>query len=441
MKRILFVSHVCALWQGRHRLLRALRVSLGILFDCWRLAKQTHSGAIPTDEIEALKHKVHTKNAQRLFLLLQSNGGTWIKLGQFLSARPDFLPLEYIEALQPLQNNVEPLPFQYIEPVLNRNWGKHWRERFSRFDEVPVASASIAQVYRASLPDGTQVAIKIRNPDIHALYEQDLVLYRVLARALAVLLPKLDVVGTVGVFLDSLQQELDFLQEARNVTIFNQLPHLPGVRSLSLRPELCSADIVATEWVEGVTLLEYLRHASAETRYELLSLLQHSYIQQVIRFGTFQGDAHPGNYLIDNDGNLVFVDFGYLGSLSDRERLSYVNLILAVMDGDARSLRMALRDGGFTCLLDEVFPSRLMDLIHTCTRKEGQNIQFQQVEKMVREVLDTIRQRRANVPAHYLVTGRVFVTLTGLFKLFEVIPESIDTRAILLGVQPATNAK
>lgn len=430
-----------AFWQGRHRFLRALRVYLGILLASWRLTRQVRSRTISRNEIAVLKHKVHTENARRLFQLFQTNGGTWIKLGQFLSARPDFLPLEYIEALQPLQNNVVPLPFPLIEPVLSRHWGKHWRERFIRFDEVPVASASIAQVYRASLPDGTEVAIKIRIPGIHALYEQDLVLYRLLARLLATFLPKLDVVGTIGVFLDSLHQELDFLQEARNVTAFHQLPHLPGVRSLSLLPELCNEDIVTTEWVEGTTLLEYLRQASEETRYELLSLLQHSYIQQIIRFGTFQGDAHPGNYLIDRDGNLVFVDFGYLGSLTDRERLSYVNLILASLDGDPRSLQMALRDGGFTCLLDDAFSSRLMDLIHTCTRKKDQNIQFQQVEKMVHEVLDTIRQRRANVPAHYLVTGRVFVTITGLFKLFGVIPERIDTRAILLDIQPAASTK
>jgi len=441
VKRIVLASSVSAFWQGRHRFLRALRVYLGILLSYRRLANQIRSGAYSRDGITALQHKVHTENAQRLFQLFQDNGGTWIKAGQCLSGRPDFLPLEYIEALQPLQNNVAPLPFHRIEPVLIRHWGEHWRDRFSQFDEIPVASASIAQVYKARLSDGSQVAIKILIPGIHALYEQDLVLYRILARVLATLLPQLDVVGTVRVFLDSLHQELDFIQEARNVTTFGQLPHLPRVRSLTLLPELSNADIVTTEWVEGTTLVEYLRHASPDTRYELLSLLQHSYIQQVIRFGIFQGDAHPGNYLIDQDGNLVFVDFGYLGSLTDRERLSYINLILATIDGDARSLQLALRDGGFNCLSDDLFSSRLLELFHTCTRKEGQNIKFAQVEKMVHEVLDCIRQRRANVPAHYLVTGRVFVTLTGLFKLFGVLPERIDIRAILVGSQPVTDTK
>lgn len=438
MKRIILASSVSSFWQGRHRFLRALRVYLGIFLSCRRLGRQLRRGHYSQEQAAELQHQTHTINGQRLFQLLQTNGGTWIKAGQFLSARPDFLPMEYIKALQPLQNNVTPLPFQQIEPVLRRHWGDHWRQQFKTFDEVPIAAASITQVYKASLLDNTWVAIKVLNPDIHSLYDQDLVLYRMLARVLALLLPQVDVVGIVGVFLDSLKQELDFIQEAKNVTTFNHLPHLPGVRGLTLVPKLCNTDIVTTTWVEGTPLVDYLRDASADTRYELLSRLQHSFIQQVIRFGTFQGDAHPGNYLIDRAGTLVFVDFGYLGHLTDRERLSYINLILATIDGDARRLQRALQDGGFHDLSDEFFSQRLLDLFHTCTREEGQNIQFPQVEKMVLEVLDSIRQRHAKVPAHYLVTGRVFITLTGLFKLFGVIPERIDTRAILFDGQPIT---
>jgi ubiquinone biosynthesis protein len=418
------------LWQGRTRFFRALTVFIRIGMS-YRKARRNHATPAHADFPDD-RHTLHRRNADRLFHLFQDNGGTWIKAGQFLSARPDLLPMEYIDALQPLQNQVRPIPFASVDAVLRAVWGEQWKRRFLQFDETPVAAASNAQVYKAQLTDQRWVAVKILNPDIRALYAQDMLLYRILARLIGLFIHQVDFVAAVNVFLTTLERELDFLQEARNIADFQKLKHIAGIRSLTLIPEHSNAAVITTEWIEGQPLLEFLKNAERKTQIDTLALLQNSYVQQVIRFGKFQGDPHPGNYLIDSDHNLVIVDFGHMGVLSERERLNYVKIILAVIDGNARAFKESLTDGGFTDLADDFFSEKLLQLLQSVASKPVEDIEFQEVERLLREILHCIRQRRARVPAHYLVTGRVFITLAGLFKLFNVTPEQIDIRKVLL---------
>lgn len=410
--------------------MRALTVFIRI-GTSYRKAMRNSATSAHTDFTED-RHALHRRNADRLFHLFQDNGGTWIKAGQFLSARPDLLPMEYIDALQPLQNQVRPIPFASINTVLSAAWGEQWKDRFLQFDETPIAAASNAQVYKAQLKDQRWVAVKILNPDIRALYAQDMLLYRILAKLIGLFIHQVDFVAAVNVFLTTLERELDFIQEARNIADFQNLKHIAGIRSLTLIPEHSNAAVITTEWIEGQPLLEFLKNAERKTQISTLALLQNSYVQQVIRFGKFQGDPHPGNYLIDADHNLVIVDFGHMGVLSERERLNYVKIILAVIDGNARAFKESLTEGGFTDLADDFFSEKLLQLLQSVASKPVEDIEFQEVERLLREILHCIRQRRARVPAHYLVTGRVFITLAGLFKLFNVTPEQIDIRQVLL---------
>lgn len=416
------------LWQGRARFLRALMVfsRIGLSYHRHRNARTVSSD--PAERRQA----VHRRNADRLFHLFQANGGTWIKAGQFLSARPDLLPMEYIDTLQPLQNQVRPIPFTRIDAALRAVWGAQWRSRFLQFDETPVAAASNAQVYKARLIDQRWVAVKILHPDIRAMYAQDMLLYRILARLIGLFIRQVDFVAAVDVFLSTLEGELDFIQEARNIVDFQHLKHIAGIRPLILIPEHSNTRVIMTEWIEGQPLLDFLKNTDRRTQISTLTLLQNSYIQQIIRFGKFQGDPHPGNYLIDTAGNLVIVDFGYMGVLTERERLNYVKIILAILEGNVKAFRESLVEGGFTDLGDDFFSEKLLQLLQSVAAKPMHAIEFQEVERMLREILQSIHRRHARVPAHFLVTGRVFITLTGLFKLFSVIPEQIDIRKILL---------
>src|SRR5690606_10187287 len=133
---------------------------------------------------------------------------------QFFSCRPDVLPPAYIIALQALQNDATPVSFDKVAPVLERAWGSRWRDRFREFNEVPAATASIAQVHRATLMDGREVAVKIRLPKVAELFEQDARVFRLLALLLAPMFRELDFVQITEQLLEMTSVELDFRNEA-----------------------------------------------------------------------------------------------------------------------------------------------------------------------------------------------------------------------------------
>lgn len=426
-----YIVYFVLLWKGRRRFVRAMLEFIAIYLAYRRAAHAIKSKQAHNQAAIDIYRTTHTANAERLFRLFQTNGGTWIKAGQFLSARPDILPIEYIEALLPLQNDVKPLPFSQIEPVLQQHLGPDWKSRFTEFSENPIASASFGQVYKARLLDGRQVAIKVMIPGVESLCEQDFILYRLLAKLLSMKLRQVDFVAAVEIFLKTLKGELDFKQEANNIASFHNLKHIKGIRTPILVPELSNEKLVTTEWIDGYRLVDFLRGSDRGAQVELLTRLQTSFMQQIIRFGIFQGDPHPGNFLVDEDLNIAIVDFGYMGILSEKERLNYVNILLSVLDGNARSFKAALVDGGFVGLSDDMFSDKLIDLIIALSTKKITDIRYEDVDVLFKEVIGSIQQHRVKVPEHYLVTGRVLLTITGLFKLFNVPPDRVDIKQML----------
>ncbi|MDX1805357.1 MAG: AarF/ABC1/UbiB kinase family protein, partial [Alcanivorax sp.] len=275
-------------------------------------------------------NRAHQRGAELLCRLCERNGATWVKAAQFFSCRPDVLPPAYIQAFQRLQNDGTPVPFSQIEKVLAQAWGESWREQFEVIDAVPVAVASIAQVHRATLADGTEVAIKVRLPGVRKLFEQDGKVFEAVAALLAPRFREFDLKQAVDQLLQMTATELDLRNEAANMQRFARLPHQSRIRVPGLVESLSSERVLVTVWQDGDRLRDYLDSNPDEAQ-DLLSVLLTSYLQQVTRFGIYQADPHPGNFLVTQDKQIVILDYGAIGMLTADEVRRYSRLLYGLM--------------------------------------------------------------------------------------------------------------
>ena len=149
------------------------------------------------------------------------------------------------------------------------------------------------------------------------------------------------------------------------------------------------------------------------------------------RIGLFQGDPHPGNFLVDNAGNIVLLDFGLLNRISDSERLSYANILLAVLDADLNRFSAALSDGGIQNLPQEEFAAKLTKLIKSASMTTAEQLSNAEVERLIKDLMNLLNKHAVRIPDHFLVTGRVLVTLTGLYHRFGIKPEAVEIRQVL----------
>lgn len=285
---------------------------------------------------------------ERIRLALEELGPTFVKAGQLMSMRPDALPHALIFELRKLQNKVRPLPFAEMRSVLVSSLDVSPAVAFATFDETPIASASLAQVYFATLPDGREVAVKIQRPDLLKTVQADLELLSWFASQLhhriAGLQPY-DLPSVVAEVKDNLLRELDFRHEARNQRYFNALnPHPDRIFAPEVVDELSSEYVLVMERISGVSVAD-ARLAPAEAK-RIASNGASSLIHQVLIAGFFHADPHAGNVLVTPDGRLCFLDWGMAGNLTRRLRLGLADLFLAAVEQDAERIVQIAADLG-----------------------------------------------------------------------------------------------
>jgi ubiquinone biosynthesis protein len=285
---------------------------------------------------------------ERLRLAIEELGPTFVKAGQLMSMRPDALPHALIFELRKLQNSVRPLPFDEMRAVLDEEFAVSPSAVFATFDEAPVASASLAQVYFATLHDGREVAVKIQRPDLRKTVQADLDLLAWFAAQLHQRIEGLqpyDLPTVVDEVRDNLLRELDFRHEARNQRYFNALnPHPDRVFAPAVVEELSSELVLVMERITGVTVGD-ARLAPAEAK-RIASNGASSLIHQVLIAGFFHADPHAGNVLVTPDGRLCFLDWGMAGNLTKRLRLGLADLFMAAVHQDAERIVQIAADLG-----------------------------------------------------------------------------------------------
>lgn len=297
------------------------------------------------------------EGAEALRATLERLGTTFVKLGQLLSSRPDIVGELYAERLVSLQDDIEPVAFGDVKAIVEQSLGRPLDEIFSRFDEAPLASASIAQAHTAQRADtGEQVVVKVRRPAIAAVVEQDLQIIeqltrRVDARFDAARLLQLRAVADELNW--SLHRELDMRADAANGRLIHEV--LLGhdlIRVPRVHDDLVTEEVMVMERVDGLRIDDALVAAriEPERRRVLARHLLDAFVHQALVEGVYHADPHAGNVLVrPEDGTLVLLDFGLIGKLDDNTRMEFGLVLLAMAEnraGDMASqlLRMSTTD-------------------------------------------------------------------------------------------------
>ena len=279
--------------------------------------------------------------AERIRLAAEELGPTFVKLGQLLSMRPDVVPHDIILELRKLQDSVQPLGFDVMRPVLAGALGRELSEAFAEFNEQPIASASLAQVYFARLHDGTAVAVKVQKPELLRRMETDFDLAQWLAGQLHERVSGLkpfDLPGVVAEAREGVLRELDFRHEARNQQYFTTFnPHPDRVFAPRVFADFSSERVLVMERVTG-SPVSAAATLPATQRQRLAALGAESLVRQVFIAGFFHGDPHAGNIFVAADGRLCFLDWGLVGHLTRRLRHALADFWVAAVEQDTERI-------------------------------------------------------------------------------------------------------
>ncbi len=284
---------------------------------------------------------------ERIRMVCEELGTTFIKFAQIASNRPDILPDELVEELQKFQDHALPVPVEDVQDTLRQELGDKLDKSFESIDFHPIASASMAQVHRAKLLGGQEVVLKVQRPGIGDTVELDIQILKSLARLLEHRFPQFDAyqpMELVKMFETSIQKELDFTLEAANMRRFDeQFKGNPEIYVPSLYPELCTEKVLCMEYIDGIkctdmAALERIGMTGPQLAFKGINL----YFEQVFDHGFFHADPHPGNIFVLRDQRVCFIDYGMMGAVMETDRELLADLLLAVHDKDVDGLKHAL---------------------------------------------------------------------------------------------------
>ena len=301
--------------------------------------------------------KVQQRLAERILRTLTNLGPCFIKVGQALSTRPDLVRRDWLDQLTRLQDDLPSFDHAIALATIEAELGGPAHELFAEFPDYPVAAASLGQVYKARLADGRWVAVKVQRPNLAYLLRRDLVLIRLLAIATAPLLP-LNLGFGLGTIIDefgrTLFEEIDYRREADNAERFAGLfADHPEVTVPAVERHLSARRVLTTTWINGTKLQQ--RQELEGRRLDPAALIRTGVIsglQQLLEFGYFHADPHPGNLFAlpgktGPMGHLAYVDFGMMDSISDSDRLTLTGAVVHLINRDFEALALDFVALGF----------------------------------------------------------------------------------------------
>ena len=294
-------------------------------------------------------------HAEDLKTILGGLKGPLMKVAQFLSTVPDALPPEYALELAELQANAPAMGWAFVRRRMASELGPDWQSRFASFTQDASAAASLGQVHRATLPDGTDVACKLQYPDMPSTVEADL---RQLKLAMAVYHRMDNAIQQQEIYkelTERLREELDYTREAAQMRLYHaMLADIPDVHVPTPMPDFCTKRLLTMTWLDGRPLMARLAEdPPQEERNRIAQALFRAWYVPFYRFGVIHGDPHMGNYQVRPDGSVNLLDFGAIRVFGAPFVRGVIDLFEAVRDNDEAKAHHAYSTWGFTDLSKE----------------------------------------------------------------------------------------
>ncbi len=396
------------------------------------LLRYRHSGVFSGMNLDARAgHELPPEgNPEQFVSDLESLGPTFVKLGQMLSTRPDMVPVEFATALERMQEKVAPIPVERIHAIIEQELGAPVSKLFARFDAAPLGCASIAQVHRAQLHGGREVAVKVQKPEVAAQLRSDLDVLRSFALAadhLTQVGRRVRLRDWLNEFAKTLMQELDYQAEAENLQRFGQ--HLRPFKRLWVpQPvwDYCSHRVLTMELAQGVRvdMIPNVRRTE-EPMAPLAAALIRGYLDQIFVHGEIHADPHPGNLRVTPQGRLAIFDLGMVAHMPPRLRERLLKVLFAAVDG--RGEEVADEIIGMSTRLEAFDEERYLRETGQLIARYAANSSFSEG----RVVLDLVRIATASglrTPPELSLLGKALLNLETVCRLLD---PDLDTRRIV----------
>ncbi len=396
------------------------------------LLRYRHSGVFSGMNLDArAMHDLPPEgNPEQFVTDLESLGPTFVKLGQMLSTRPDMVPVEFATALERMQEKVAPIPVERISTIIEQELGAPVSKLFASFDPVPLGCASIAQVHRAQLHDGREVAVKVQKPEVAAQLRSDLEVLRSFALAadhLTQVGRRVRLRDWLNEFAKTLMQELDYQAEAENLQRFGQ--HLKPFKPLWVPQPIwdyCSHRVLTMELAHGVRvdMIPDVRRTE-QPMAPLAAALIRGYVDQIFVHGEIHADPHPGNLRVTPEGRLAIFDLGMVAHMPPRLRERLLKLLFAAVDG--RGEEVADEIIGISTRLESFDEERYLRETGQMIARYAANTSYSEG----RVVLDLVRIATASglrTPPELSLLGKALLNLETVCRLLS---PDLDTRRIV----------
>jgi len=415
------------------RLLRLAVVSASVaqIYLSYKIPQLLNKAGLRHDTPQQVS-KRHRRNATTLYNLAARLQGLMIKPCQFLSSRADLVPDEYIEVLSRLQDKVPPRPYKEVRRAVRRELGGWPEQLYAAFDPRPIAAASLAQVHRARMHDGRDVAVKVQYPGIDRVARTDLANMMLLARMLSRIERPFDFTPIVRELERMVPLELDFENEGRNAeTVARNLSHRSEFIVPKIVWERTSRRVLTMDFIEGfkITDVAAMRAAGIDPLY-VAQLLTEAYCEQLLINGFFHADPHPGNLIVQPGPKIALIDFGLSKRFPTPFRRAFVELTRAIILKDDAATVQAFKDLGFRAKRDD--PQTLIALGDAFLGRAVRENKVYADQEMVAEINAMLtRTLKANpvvnVPSDIVLVGRVTGLLAGIAKTLGSKVNLLDT--------------
>lgn len=389
------------------------------------LFQRRHRGAW-NPLVEEKWNTLVTKQAKQYKNLALKLGGLMIKMGQFLSTRADIMPKSFLEELEGLTDRVPSVEREKIISVLETEWNSPYSSYLAELSEGAVASASIGEVYKGTLKDGTVVAVKIQRPGTEKLLRADFQAMRIVIWFMKTFTPlskQINFTQLFGEMTETIGAELNFLQELQSGRAFaDRFSEMDGIRFPVYFDDLSTRRVLVMEWIEGarITDLAFIEKHELD-RHEIAERLFILFLEQILYGGQFHADPHGGNILLKPDGTIVLIDFGMTGTITAADSQAVLRIAEGIIFKNYELVLDALEELRF--LLPQANRELLADTISRLVAAYESDELMQMdsfvVERLFKDMQNIVRTQPVQLPAEFAFFGRAASIFVGVLNVLD----------------------